>query len=186
MNVADHRYVQGGWRPYARVLLALAVLLLTAGCAARARDSLLLAASQALEECASADEHLQRALFDHSGAEKSALDSAFLADLEALAREHEGMVGYDDVVQAKRLYDERLAAITESRQRIGELFLNKRRTLQAALDLIEKARDLTSLEQRTLEEVLGMIRRSRELIQDQDRTGPRARENSQPTRIGGN
>jgi len=185
MNVANRRSVRGTRRLCARVLLALPVLLLTAGCAARARDSLLLAASQALEECASADEHVQQVLLDHIDAEKSALDSAFLADLDALAREHDGMVGYDDVVQAKALYDERLGAITESRRGICDLFFNKLRTLRAALDLIEKSRGLTSLEQRRLEGVLGMIRRSGELIQGQDRTRPTARENSQPIGVGG-
>ncbi|NQT21697.1 MAG: hypothetical protein HQ592_18470 [Planctomycetes bacterium] len=141
-------------------LLVSILLLLTAcsGCAARTRNSLLLAATQAIEACRTADKNLEVSMLDHNGQERLALDTAFLADLKGLADQDNGKLSYSDVAQAKALYDEQLAAVLGSRANIQRVFFNKRQALAAALDLIAKARQLSAVEQETLNEALAVLR----------------------------
>ena len=140
-------------------LLVSILLLLSAcsGCAARARTSLLLAATQAIEACRADDENLETSLLEHNGQEKLALDTAFLADLKGLADQDNGKLSYSDVAQAKALYDQQLAAVLTSRANIQRLFLNRRRNLGAALDLIAKASRLSVVEQETFDEALAVL-----------------------------
>jgi hypothetical protein len=125
--------------------LAMAVCLLSAGCTAPQRTvNILAVAEEAVQANLHADEALAAALAKQSQDQQAALNQAFLADFRGLAAQGGGKIAIEDLEQGKTLYDQKLSAILASREAVGKLFLNKQRTQQAALDLIEKARQLSS------------------------------------------
>jgi len=141
------------------------VVALCSGClSVKAKDSLLAACVTAINESTAADRQLSQVLIDHNAAEKAALDAAFLEDLRRLSEKDAGKVQYQDVVQAKAIYDQRLGAILEAKERIREFFDRKANTLQAALDLLAKARDLDAAEQQVLQEMETVIGQLKELL----------------------
>jgi len=130
------------------------VVTLCSGClAVKAKDNLLSACVTAINESAAADRQLSQVLIEHNAAEKAALDAAFLQDLQRLSEKDAGKVQYQDVVQAKAIYDQRLGAILDAKERIGEFFDRKANTLRAVLDLLTKACDLDAAEQQALQEM---------------------------------
>jgi len=134
--------------------LLTAVVAFCSGClSAGTRDSLLSACVTAINESAAADRQLSQDLIEHNGAEKTALDAAFLQDLQRLSEKDAGKVQYQDVVQAKAIYDQRLGAILEAKEHIREFFDRKANTLHAALDLLAKARNLDAAEQQALQKM---------------------------------
>jgi len=145
-------------RILARAALSALLVALTAaaGCTPSAADSLLLVACQAVRRCAAADDHLEAKLLEKNEQEKQALDAALLADLKGLASA-DGKLNYKDVVQAKALYDKQVTEIIESRRNIRSLFRNKRRTYEAILDLIAKARGLSPRDGHVAQEALNTI-----------------------------
>ena len=141
------------------------VVTLCSGClAVKAKDSLLSACVTAIDESAAADRQLSQQLIDHNAAEKAALDAAFLEDLRRLSEKDAGKVQYQDVAQAKAIYDQRLGGILDAKERIREFFDRKANTLHAALDLLTKARDLDAAEQQALDDMETVLGRMKELL----------------------
>jgi len=123
----------------------LVVCFIGQGCAApRATANILAAAEEAVRVNIRADEELAAALSRHSQDQQAALDEVFLADFRRLAAQDGGTIGIEDLIQGKRLYDEKLSQILGSREAVQRLFLSKHRTHMAALDLIQKARTLAA------------------------------------------
>ena len=141
------------------------VVTLCSGClAVKAKDSLLSACVTAINESAAADQQLSQVLIEHNAAEKTALDAAFLQDLQRLSEKDAGKVQYQDVVEAKAIYDQRLGAILDAKEHIREFFDRKAGTLQAALDLLTKARDLDAAEQQALDDMETVLGQLKELL----------------------
>jgi len=145
--------------------LPAVVATLCSGClAVKAKDSLLSACVTAINESTAADQQLSQALIDHNAAEKTALDAAFLQDLQRLSEKDAGKVQYQDIVQAKAIYDQRLGAILDAKEHIREFFDRKANTLGAVLDLLTKARDLDAAEQQALQEMETVLGQLKELL----------------------
>jgi len=158
--------VENKMRTSSRLAYLLPVVVtLCSGClAVKAKDSLLAACVTAINESAAADRQLSQDLIEHNGAEKTALDAAFLQDLQRLSEKDAGKVQYQDVVQAKAIYDQRLGAILEAKEHIREFFDRKANTLHAALDLLAKARDLDAAEQQALQKMDTVLGQLKELL----------------------
>ena len=155
------------------VYLVPVAVVLCGGCSSiGARDSLLSTCMTAVEQSAAADQDLSRMLIEHNSAEKAALDSAFLEDLRRLSEKDAGKVQYQDVVQAKAIYDQRLGAILDAREHIREFFDRKAHTLDAVLDLLARARNLDAAEQQALQEMQSILGRMKDLPGDGTRSSP--------------
>ncbi len=161
-----------------RTIFRLACLLppvlgLCSGClSVKAKDSLLSACATAIEQSSAADQQLSQVLIEHNAAEQTALDAAFLGDLRRLSEKDGGKLSYQDIVQAKAIYDQRLAAILAGREHIREFFVRKERTLKAATDLIAKARDLDAAEQQALQEMNSVLQDLNELSRERSVAKP--------------
>ncbi len=156
------------WRGALLRRLGQAAVMLALGCggcaAPRATLNLLSTAEEAVRANLRADEELRAALAKQSQDQQAALDKAFLTDFRRLAERNGGSVAIADIEQGKNLYDQRLAEILASRQAVSTIFDRKTRTQEAALDLIQKARRLSSGEievrnelERTQQEVSGLL-----------------------------
>lgn len=138
----------------------------TGGCIApQATINVLTAAEEAVRANLQSDAELSSALDRQSGEQQAALDRAFLADFRALAAQNDGQVSIGDIEQGKAIYDRQLAAILASREAVSRLFDNKRRTQQAALELIRRARQLSTAEVQLRDELQQIQQQAAALLQ---------------------
>jgi hypothetical protein len=96
---------------------------------------------QALVALADSDQDLRKAMLTQVDGQITALDAAFLSDMERLAAES-GAVGIEALRQGKGLYDTKRTALEQSRQNLQEVFARRGRNLQAARQLLRYAQDL--------------------------------------------
>lgn len=128
--------------PIATVLMLMFVAIGLAGCAEPgAVVHLVGGADQALVAVTDSDQDLRKAMLTQVDGQITALDAAFLSDMERLAAET-GAVGIDDVRQGKALYDTKRTALEQSRRNLQEAFDRRGRNLQAARQLLRYAQDL--------------------------------------------
>jgi len=138
----------------------------TGGCTApQATINVLAAAEEAVRANLQADAELSSALDRQSGEQQAALDRAFLADFRALAAQNNGQVSIGHIEQGKAVYDRQLSAILASREAVSRLFENKRRTQQAALELIRRARQLSAAEVQLRDELQQIQQQAAVLLQ---------------------
>jgi uncharacterized protein YnzC (UPF0291/DUF896 family) len=136
------------------------------GCAtSQATINVLSAAEDAIRANMHADDELSTALTKQSQDQQAALDQAFLVDFRNLAAQDGGKVTIADLEQGKNLYDQKLSAILTSRAALGKLFENKQRTQQAALDLVQKAEQLSAGETEARNEMEKTQRDTLQLLQ---------------------
>jgi len=134
--------------------LAVALAIAGAGCMApQARETVLTAASQAIQTNMQADAELEDALARHSQEQQRSLTLSFLADCQRLAEQNGGMVSFGDLAQGMQYYQHALDEILQSRDNVARLFRAKRRCHEAALELTLRARHLTAGEAQQLEEL---------------------------------
>ena len=148
------------------VLLMISAACSTGGCTApQATVNVLAVAEEAVRANLRADAELSSALDRQSREQQAALDRAFLADFRALAAQNGGQVPIADIEQGKAVYDRQLAEILASREAVSKLFANKRRTQQAAMDLIQKARQLSTAEIQLRDELQQIQQQAGALLQ---------------------
>lgn len=138
----------------------------TGGCTSpQATINVLAAAEEAVRANLQADAELSSALDRQSGEQQAGLDRAFLADFRVLAAQNDGQVSIGDIEQGKAVYDRQLAAILASREAVSKLFDHKRRTQQAALELIQRVRQLSAVDIQLRDELEQIQQQAAALLQ---------------------